>query len=715
MNKRVLLTVALLLAFWPMLVGAESSQLTTSEEEISAFEKVFGSGPQEEDVYRADRLLVSATGSQIPVRLAPSVATVITKEEIKEIGATTLDEILETVPGLHTLPSGLNIFSSIWSIRGIHTKINPQVLLLIDGTPLTRPYDGGRPNALRIPVAMISRVEVIRGPGSAVHGADAFAGVINIITKDNFEIDGTEVGARYGSFETYDGWLQHGGQYAGWDIWGSFEVQASDGDKNRVVAQDYLHGVGAGAFSNAPGYLDTDYYSNQTHFGVRKGNFNFNLYGNWSDDDSGMGPSALQIVDYTSKINSEVWLAAFEYRDRKFAPNWDLGLRLHAAYLKVDNYFMLLPEDLLNLWGFPGVNNDMIGNPIGVSKYGGPEFTAFYEGINNHKIRMSTGLTFTDTDTESYQNFGATIANPYNALQYVGPDSPDIYMKPQNRSLWFASLQDEWSLAKGWTFTGGVRFDEYSDFGSTINPRAALVWETTAELTSKLMYGSAFRAPSFSEQYVQNNNLITGNTDLQPETIDTYELAFEWQPNYDLTTSLNLFYYQAEDLVEYVGSPPPAAPAENYAKQQGHGVEIELNWHPHKSLRVRSNFAFQRSKNKTTNSLVHDAPEMQFYLNPHWIFMEDWSLDSQFYWIADRHRQQDDPRADIADYELVNLTLRRTNIVNHWDVAVAVRNLFDEDAREPSPYDAAAPEGAYMPNDYPLESRAIWAELSCHF
>jgi iron complex outermembrane receptor protein len=74
-----------------------------------------------------------------------------------------------------------------------------------------------------------------------------------------------------------------------------------------------------------------------------------------------------------------------------------------------------------------------------------------------------------------------------------------------------------------------------------------------------------------------------------------------------------------------------------------------------------------------------------------------------------------DPREEIDDYQLVNLTLRRKNIAGHWDAALAVRNLFDEDAREPSPFDARAPLGAFIPFDYPLEGRSFWAELRFDF
>ena len=271
-------------------------------------------------------------------------------------------------------------------------------------------------------------------------------------------------------------------------------------------------------------------------------------------------------------------------------------------------------------------------------------------------------------------------------------------------------IQDEWNLAQGWNLTAGVRYDEYSDFGGTVNPRAALVWETTDELITKLLYGQAFRAPAFSEQYVKNNPVGVGNDNLDPETIETLELAFEYQPRKDVRLKLNLFHYVAEDLIALTGTTLPQQ-YNNYAEQEGDGFEIELDWQPYEQLILRANFAYQQSENETIGHDVHDAPEMQFYLNPHWDFLADWSLDAQYFWIGERNRAEGDPREEIEDYNLVNLTLRRKNIEKHWDIAVGVRNLLDEDAREPSPYDAGAPQGAFIPNDYPLEGISFWAEL----
>ena len=424
-----------------------------------------------------------------------------------------------------------------------------------------------------------------------------------------------------------------------------------------------------------------------------------------------MGPGGSQTITYNGGVDGRNLLADLEYRDKKFAKDLDLGLRLYYSYLKSDNLFEFYPPAI------SAVPLYMLGNPIIESKDIGFESTIFYEAITDHKLRVSMGLKFFDLDTDQFKNFGPAVAVQYGPLVNV-KQSAYNYMEDQERKVWNVALQDEWNLARGWMLTAGVRYDYYDDFGATTNPRAALVWETLYNLTSKLMYGRAFRAPSFGEQYLQNNPQALGNKELEPETINTYELAFDYQPISTVRTKLNLFTYDIEGLIEYVADPAPATTltAQNFKDQEGQGFEIELEWEATKDLRILSTFAYQRSKDKATGEIVPDAPEKQFYFNPHWSFLPDWSLDTQFYWIAGRHRVDADPRDDIDDYEFVNLTLRRKNIMNHYDMAVSIRNLFDEDIREPSPYaPGAGSAGAYMPNDYPMESRAIWAELSCHF
>jgi iron complex outermembrane receptor protein len=150
---------------------------------------------------------------------------VITAQQIEKLGATTVADVLRTVPGLHVSTArGVN---DVFVIRGFYDEFNSYVLLLLNGIPITNAVNGGRPQAWRMPVHNLARIEIMRGPGSALYGADAAAGVVNIVTKTAREIGGVYVGAYGGSFETGGAWLQSGGRWG--DLEAAFSVEASTG------------------------------------------------------------------------------------------------------------------------------------------------------------------------------------------------------------------------------------------------------------------------------------------------------------------------------------------------------------------------------------------------------------------------------------------------------------------------------------------------------
>jgi iron complex outermembrane receptor protein len=124
-----------------------------------------------------------ATGRSQPIQTAPAVASVITAEDIRNTGARNLIDILNLVPGFF-VGSTANQWDPIFAVRGFTSVFNQNVLLMLDGVPQTELVYGDRRIKLgKIPLDIIERVEVIRGPGSALYGADAFTAVVNIITK----------------------------------------------------------------------------------------------------------------------------------------------------------------------------------------------------------------------------------------------------------------------------------------------------------------------------------------------------------------------------------------------------------------------------------------------------------------------------------------------------------------------------------------------------
>ncbi|MCG6968828.1 MAG: TonB-dependent receptor plug domain-containing protein, partial [Gammaproteobacteria bacterium] len=193
---------------------------------LFVFPQISPAESTEEDLALAfdEEMISIATGGEQSLARAPAVATVITAKDIEAMGAQKLDQVLESVPGLHVSLSPLR-FTPNYSIRGIYTTFNPQVLMLMNGIPITQMWLGDR-GVGALPISDISRIEVIRGPGSAVYGADAFAGVINIYTKSAEEKAGTQINAFAGSFDTTQASILYGSkenEYWGFDIAFSLE------------------------------------------------------------------------------------------------------------------------------------------------------------------------------------------------------------------------------------------------------------------------------------------------------------------------------------------------------------------------------------------------------------------------------------------------------------------------------------------------------------
>jgi iron complex outermembrane receptor protein len=475
------------LTFFSLVFAApeESEKVEGTEDYVKEFEEMFKSPYQEVDYYRTDRLLLTATGTLKPIHRAPSVASVITAEDIERIGAKNLDEALEMVPGLHVSVSNKDALSPIYVFRGIHTSVNPQVLLMINNIPVKSIYFGRRPQLI-LPVASIARIEVVRGPGSAVYGADAFAGTINIITKEVKDIEGSTIGGGGGSFDTYEGWIQHGKSYGGWDVTFSLEYQTSNGDDDRIVDADLqstLDDLFRTSASHAPGKLHTGYDVYNVNFSLVKDNWRLRLWGNDQAFETRDGVTST--LDNEGEGEIQEYLADLSYRTGSLMEDLELNSRLSFHYYKQDSKLQLFPDGAILLIGTdgnidfntPGVPvifaEGVWGEPVQIEKQTAIEITGLYEGIKQHLLRLSTGFEYNRAEFEEYKNFGPGVLenpNPGDIQGGVLTDvtgTEDIFIPNKTRKLWYVSLQDEWTFAKKWELTAGVRYDEYSDFGST--------------------------------------------------------------------------------------------------------------------------------------------------------------------------------------------------------------------------------------------------------
>jgi outer membrane receptor for ferrienterochelin and colicin len=658
-------------------------------------------------VYGDKASISIATGSTQSLRRAPAVASVITAQDIAAMGATDLDHIMETIPGMHVNRSA-NQYSPLYVVRGIFSQFAPQLLVLQNGIPISSIYLSNKGNVWAgYPVEHIARIEVIRGPGSALYGSDAYAGVVNIITKTATDTPGTEVGLRAGSFSTRDGWVQHGGTWGAAAIAAYVRVGATDGFR-RIIgadAQSRNDTVFGTKVSLAPGpvNLGNDAVDGNLDISVDKWRFRA---GYKLRDNVQTGAGVASELDPRGRSRSERITTDLSWTDQQIASDWSVGAMLSTLYYNqltpVD--YQLLPPGLTFPTGpFP---NGMRGGPdfweqsVRLSAYAG------YAGFKGHHLRAGVGHDDLDlyrigeNRNFTYAPSGLPIPQP----GIVDYSQTDPYLLTSRRKVDHLYLQDEWSFAPDWTLTAGVRHDRYSDFGGTTNPRMALVWDASLDLTVKLLYGRAFRAPSFVEFYGRSNPVAIGNPLLKPETNNTLEGVLSWQARADTQLNLTLYRYGMTSIIRTVPNAVAGTGAtyKNTGDQNGHGFEFEATMHASGNLQLMASYSWQKSTDKASGKDAGYAPRHHLYSRADWRFSDGYSSSAQVNWVADRKRAPGDLRKPIDDYTTLDLTLRTTRRHGQWGFSATLRNVFDADVREPS-----LGPGLQLPFDLPMAPRAL--------
>ncbi|MBY0237969.1 MAG: TonB-dependent receptor [Burkholderiaceae bacterium] len=688
--------LAILLA---LQAAAASAHAPADEEELSL-------------LYGEAASVTIATGNALSLRRAPAIASVITAADIANMGASDLDQVLESIPGIHVMRSA-NSYAPLYVMRGVYSQFAPQVLVMQNGIPVTTLYTGNKGNVWGgFPVDHIARIEIIRGPGSALYGSDAFAGVINIITKSAADVAGAEFGVRGGTFRTREAWAQYGGVLGPLEVAAYLRVGATSGQDGLLAADaqtrnDALFGT---RVSQAPGAVAAGYRAAdlqlEAAYGRWRGRFGAKLR-----DALDAGAGIAQALDPVGQSRSDRITSSLAWTDPEFAANWGLGVSLSSQHYaqEIPQPFFLLPAGVrLPTGTFP---QGMIGAPEFWERIVRASAHADYSGLPQHQIRIGIG----HDDVHMYRvrerrNFSYTAnGTPVPLPSLQDRSQIDPFIQPQRRRIDYLYLQDEWRLAADWNLTTGVRHDHYSDFGGTTNPRVALVWDAHFDLTAKLLYGRAFRAPSFTESHNVNNPVALGNPDLKPETNSTLEASLAWQVQADWQANLTLYRYAMANIIRTVANPVAGTGAtyRNIGNQSGRGLELESTWTAHSALRLHGNYSWQRSIDDATGADAGYAPHHHVAGRADWQVASALMLSPQFNWVAGRKRAAGDNRTPIADYHTVDLALSTHHGKRRWNFTATVRNLFNRDVREPS----LAP-GLALPYDLPMAPRTLSLQAS---
>lgn len=650
-----------------------------------------------------------ATGLTQTVAEAPASTTVITIMDIEAMGARSLEEVLKTVPGIH-ISTSEHRFAPLYDVRGVHSSNNYEILIMVDGIPIKSVVDGMRGSRGESwtppPIQQIQRVEVIRGPGSALYGADAVSGVVNIITKTAKDIHNTESGMRLGSYQTYNPWILHSRKFSnGMELAFSVDYLDTDGHQQTVYQdlQTTLDHNGGTTLSQTPGRA---YLQKQQ----------LNISGVLSKDHWRLGINAVRTRQAGAGLGLTLLISPEEhhennhyqvdlgYHNPNFTENWETKLQLSYRDLADDVFqsYTVLPGGMRNNLLYP------YGSPNNTSylqRQSRLDFSGQYRGFENHSIRLGMGTLYADLHETTW----SFLLNRTEPLMVDSESVGSILLPEKIRQNRYLFAQDAWKFAPNWELTTGIRYDWYSDFDSTVNPRLALVWRTSPRLTSKLLYGSAFRAPSFIEMYTPLNRVEVGNPHLKAETSHTWEVIFDYRANRDLNMAVNLFDYQIKDkiqrrLINFADR--TIYTYDNVGLLEGRGFELESRWRVTEGSTLEASYAYA---DVTNNSGMEagNYPHHHFYLQHDWSLNVNWSLNTQWNWVVDRKRPIGDVREKLEDYTELDLTLRYQSLQMPWSSSIGVRNLLDEDRREPG--------DPRLIGDYPKAGREWFCEVRYQF
>lgn len=669
-------------------------------------------------------VVTAASGFEQKAIEAPANVTVITHEEWESRGARLLSDVLVSVPGVHAGKSANQYVHQKYTFRGMSGDSSAKIKFLIDGEPIYSLQSGGMYPGFNMPLSTFQRVEVIKGPGSAIYGADAFAGIVNLVTFDKESPQ--RFGGRLGSFDTYDIYGTNRFQLSDSTLDISLNYSKSNDDPNKIVESDLQtildQALGTHA-SNAPGPISHSYEVFSLSAKWKKDNLAVDYF-TWRNFDIGLAGGVAQALDdwgYSSvhydKLSAEYNLSEYAYGD----------LRASVTYKKQDvrSVLQVLPDGAVLPIGADG--NLTFTNPttvalftdgyIGTPSQKGETFsyrlTHLFHATDNHFIRWELGYEHQNFRPSERKNFGPGVLDGSETI-VTGTltdvtNTPYIYITDIIREFYYLSLQDDWKVSNSLHLTLGARYDNYSDFGNSINPRVGIIWQANDDLTAKIFAGTAINSPSLAQLYAQNNPVSLGNADLKPEEVETIEtgFSFEYLIHSDMIMSASFFKYHAKDLVEFVYQENRgAAVANNIGEQEGEGGEFIFKWKPQSNITVDANYSFVSSKNHL-NEKTPDIPMKMAYLGVHWIIDSDWSMNMTGKWISDRIRFANDDREKLDDYALVTTRVARQNLIKGMTVALSVNNLFDTDAREPS--------GPNFPNDLPRHGRQVLLEANYQF
>jgi outer membrane receptor for ferrienterochelin and colicins len=593
---------------------------------------------------------------------APASVTIVTSEQIRRYGWRTLLDVLRSVRGFHA--SSDRNYDSL-GVRGMLRMgdYNSRILVLLNGHRINDMIYGqnGIGREFPVDVDLIDRMEVVRGPTSSLYGSNAFFAVLNVITRNGGAMKGVELSGEAASFDTYKGRATLGSRLPG----GANYLLSGTGYKSR--GQDLFFPEFDDPATNNGIAAGIDGERQAGAFGsVSFGDFD--VHGAYNSRVKEVPTASYGTIFNDPRFKTwddRAWLD-LSWR-REFADRTEATARAYYDYYQYHGNYP-----------FSGVD-DTVDPPIDFSYIN-------KDGARTHWYGAELLLARPIGDSQRI-TIGGEYRNAFRMDQWNYNENPYLQALDDRRAeqVYALFLQDEIALGSGVTVNGGLRFDHYSTFGGTTNPRLAILWNPRSGTTLKFLYGRAFRAPNAYETYYDDGGLSqVGNPALRPESIRTNEAVIEQTVGETVRFTVTGFQNRINNLISQESFDPADPNSLSIYRNMGSTwvtggeAEIEGKW---SGFEGKVSYTYQDSKNRSTGEWLTNSPRHLVKGQFSTTFRDNRIVPALDLRYAGPRRTL---MGNIAGgYALANFTLSARSLLPGLEVSASVYNLFDKSYADP--------------------------------
>ncbi|MBI4517861.1 MAG: TonB-dependent receptor [Deltaproteobacteria bacterium] len=529
----------------------------------------------ERELLLFDEPQVSAAAKHTqPVREAPAAVTVITKDDIRRFGYRTLAEALRSVRGFYG--SSDRNYDYI-GVRGFlrPSDYNDRILLLINGhTYKDDIYQTAQVGTeFGIDLEAVERIEVVRGPGSALYGGNALFAVINVVTAGAGDRRGVFPLVEAGSFGRKRGQVTAGHVFDnGLELLASGSVLDLDGQRHLFYPEFADPSTNNGVARDSDADRALNFYAS-----ARLHNLSLQGGSNWRDKHIPTGAFGANFNDPDTKSVDERSFADLLYT-AALAPELALTTRVFYDRYRYQGTYIY------------GSGTDRTKNQdLALSHWLGSETRAEWTGLRSARLTVGAEYTY---------HPGAMQEN------YDLPGAGRILDDNRAFNTWGVYAQEEFAVLSNLTLVGGLRYDRHYNRVDNISPRAAAIWHPSPATTLKLLYGRAFRPPNLFEQYyayASTGTISLANAKLEPEQIATYEGVLEQELWGRVRGVLAVYHYTVKDLIDQVQVPSTDPDTvviqyQNVSAARATGAEFELRVPLPLGVMGRASYSLQETR-----------------------------------------------------------------------------------------------------------------------